>query len=497
MTYTTLIYHTWLGFRRAHYFERSLGTKAIIGFVTLSILLYLLVLGSVLPGLLQELFPEKTPLASFFSILLFIYAGDLIFRFFMQKVPQQQVEAYLHLPVQRSMLAGIILLRSWFNIYNFYLFALLIPLFTRLLLHPISAQAFWLVMAGCFLLGGLNHSLILWIKTRHKNTPLVSAGMILVALILVAAGYFFPDQPFHFSEALGNAFLQGSIRVFLIPVLIITGLQMLAFNSLKKSLYRIDSGTTVTTSRASGPLERLFARIPVYGLYWELEWKLLNRNKRASMGFRQWPLTLLLIPMFFYFAPGAEHLQRNMYIFIMVAGGYGFFHLQYVYSWESRFFDFIASRNTSICDMIRAKYYFYSLLAILQLLVLLPILLIMMPAIILPYSGMTLFVIGPVFAYLFNKGIGYSTRIDPNKKAYFNMEGTSGTQFLSIVIIMLSYLPFLLIATLLPFDFGLSISIVLGGTGIAFMAAHKRWIRAIANKFERKKYLNLNKYRKG
>jgi hypothetical protein len=496
-TYKTLLHHTWLGFRRAHYFQRSLGTKMIIGFVALTILFYMFILGTALPGLLQQLFPEKSPLEAFFSFLLFIYFGDFILRYFMQKLPKQQVEPYLHLPVKRSLLAIIILLRSWFTFFNLYLFALLVPLFARLLLPTTLAPSFITVIAGCFLLGGINHSLIIWLKAKHKDTPVFSAIVILLALLLSAAGYFFREYVYHFSEFTGSAFIQGKIWAFLAPIIIITGLQKLTFNNLKKSLYLINSGIPVRKSQASGPMERLFTKVPVYGLYWELEWKLLNRNKRASMGLRQWPLTLLLIPMFFYFSPGAEHLYRNMFIFIMVAGGYGFFHLQYAYSWESRFFDFIASRNIDIRNMIQAKYYFYCILAIMQLLILLPVLMFMMPEIILPYTGMTLFVIGPVFAFLLNQGISYSTRINPNKKAYFNTEGTSGTQFLSILLIMLSYFPFLLIAYILPLDFKISLSLVLGSTGIAFLAAHQRWIKSIAKKFEQKKYISLKKYRQG
>lgn len=110
-------------------------------------------------------------------------------------------------------------------------------------------------------------------------------------------------------------------------------------------------------------------------------------------------------------------------------------------------------------------------------------------------AGLLLFVIGPIFAFLLNMGVKNSTRIHPNKKASFNFEGTSGTLFVAIFAVVLSIIPLMIIAMFLPFGHEESLALVTGLTGMGFILTHKYWIKGIAQKFGRYKYINLNKYR--
>ena len=492
-TFKTLLLHAWLGFRRSHHFERSLGTKILIAFVGFTMLWYLFYAAMMLPRLLELLFPGKTPVDAFFSLLLYIYAGDLALRYFMQKVPRQQVQAYLHLPVKRSHLTSLMMLRSWASIYNFYLLALLIPFFFRTLYIDGEINAFWYATTGCFLLGGINNAIIMWLKTKQlKGMDIVV--IVLIAALIATSALLFREQVHSFSEMIGQAFIQGNALAFALPLVFIGGLQTQTAKGLSQSLYALHPNAPIRQNQGTSRIEKLFHNFPAYGPYWELEWKLLNRNKRASRGFRQWPVTILLIPLMMY-SGREEVINSYMILFLMFSGSYGFFHLQYVYSWESRFFDFIASRKFDIYQMILSKYYFYLVLAVLQLLVIAPVVYFLRPSMVLPMVGFMLYVTGLIFVLLFNLGIGYSTRIDPNRKAFFNTEGTSGTQFITILLIMLSYIPFAAIAFALPMDFKHATSLVFGATGLAFIATHRYWIRIIANKFIKRKYIQLKKYR--
>ncbi len=493
-TYIALLHHAWLGFRRSHHFERSLGTKFILAFVALTLMMYMLALGIALPGLLNHFFPEQTVVDSFLSLLILIYAGDFMLRFFMQKVPAQQVQAYLHLPVNRNKLTNVMLTKSWFSIYNVYLFPMLVPFFMRTLLAGGEVRAFWLLLAGCFLLGSINHALIILLKTRSSNTWYLPILLILAGALLSAGFFFSRDLFFSVSELIGKSFLHGNPWVFILSIALIIGFQIISSKSLITSLYRLNEGAASKKAAASSRIEAFFQKIPEYGRYLVLEWRLLNRNKRASRGFRQWPLMLVFVPFFIYY--GRDDLLHNyMIFFLMFAGGYGFFHLQYAYSWESRFFDFIASKKMDMQKMIVSRYYFYLFLAILQTIILSPVLYVIRPDAVLPFIAMMLYVTGPVFALLLYMGISYSTRIDPDKKAFFNTEGISGVQFLFIILVMLSYIPFTIIAFILPFDFLLSLSVILGITGLFVILTNRLWVKRIAQKFMRRKYIQLAKYR--
>ncbi len=492
--FKSLVHQGWLGFRRAHYFQRSMGIKALMFFVAIVFLWYAYLLGMMLPSLLQQIFPDKEAHEAFFSIWLYAYAADLTMRLFLQKLPKQLIQSYLTLPVGKSTLAGYILARSWFSIYNLYLFALLIPFYKTALQYPLSGQAFWLAILGSTLLAGINHAIITWAKTWPSRTMATMLPVFLIALTALFGIVINPSQFMAFSEQVGKAFISGNIWVFTFPAAIIGLLQYLSHRGLCNSFYDWSGTTNARVHTGASFPEQLFARVPVYGLFWQLEWRLITRNKRSKGGLRQWPLVIIGLPLFFYFDP-FDNASMYTYLLVMVAGGYGFFHLQYTFSWESRFFDLIASRQTDIHEFVRAKYYFYLALGLLQILPVLIILLFFRPDLAGFLAGMFLYVTGPVFAFLMHTGIGSSTRIDPNKRASFNFEGTSGTLFVVVFVSMFSVIILMGLAYMLPLATTTGLALLTGGSGLIFILLHKVWIKAIAKQFLRKKYHNLTKYR--
>jgi len=488
-----LMRHTWLGFRRSHYYEHSMGLKLLMLIVGFFIAGYLLLFGLFLPLILDNVFPDQPPHESFFSLLWLIYAGDLMLRIFMQKPPKQLVQAYMGLPVRRKMLARFILVRSWFSLYNYYLFLILAPFYLRAVL-PISAAAFWYAILGSFLLAGINHSLVMWIKTRPAGQVRGLLFLVPAAVLAATLGALYPKQLLDASMQLGLAFISGNAPAFILPLAIIFLIQWMTSKGLQRAFYAWQGEETTGMATGSGKLDRFFASFPGYGQYWELEWRMLWRNRRASGLLKQIPLTIIGIPLFFYFM-GDEDITTYTYLFVLIAGGHGFNYLQYAYSWESRFFDWIATRPIDMHKFIRAKYYFHAGLGFLQLIPVLVLLSWHSPKVIWLMAGMFFYVTGPLFAFLMHAGVKNSTRMDPNKRASFNMEGTSGTLFLTILVSMLSVIGVMVISFFLPFPSEQSVFIVATASGLLFIVFHKRWTRGIAKKFLNQKHQLLNKYR--
>ena len=489
----SILHHAWLSFRRAHYFSRGVGIRVLIGFVVLSLFWYMFLIGSALPGILQNLFPDKQPLDVMLSYLLFLYASDLSLRLFSQPVPRQGVAPYLHLPVKRSRLAALTLFRSWFSPYNVYLLALLVPFFMRTLYHPVSPQAFWFMILGCLLLSGLSHSLGLFLKTYGKRNALSLTLFALALVLIIVVGWVFQDLLMVFSGKFGQALLEGNTWVFLGMGIAIAGIQPLIRKNMEAGFYGLGSqgSTRVATS---GRLGKLFHRIPFWGPFWELEWKLLMRNKRSRQNLLQAPLMIPLILYLIIYSPAGSLTAMTPFI-LMAIGSYGFIHLQYVFSRESRFFDFVATRDLDLKSLIRAKYVFYALLAVLQFILLTPFVLIWKPEAYPFLAGVFLYAIGPVYCILFYAGLGNSTRIDPNQRAFFNFEGTSGTLFFIIILIFASTIPLYIAGSLIPLESPLGFSLAAGVTGLAFLAATPAWTADVFRRFQRKKYRNLSKYR--
>jgi hypothetical protein len=495
MMFFTILYHGWLSFVRAHYFRRGMGMKLIIGFVIFSILFYMYLAGRQLPAILGEFFPEHPP--AFFTFLVYIFFSDFLIRLMGQKVPSQYVSAYLHLPVKKSALAMYTLIRSWFSIYNFYAFAFLIPFLRQTVYISESPGAYYNVLAGYFLLGLLNHSLILFFKVQPREKSLSPGILAGIFLAFIFVGWFFSDNISEVSLNLGMALLNGNRLVFIALILSIAGMQYLAVKNMKAGFYDVAghalSGDMGSEPGKSGIIDKLLSRVPVYGIYWELEWKLLLRNKRARQNLYQMPLMPFLL--FYLLYTGADNLGSMAPFLILATGSYGIIHLQYLFSWESRFFDYIATRNMDMTLFIRSKYYLYSLLALAQLLILTPFILIFNPGQYPFLLGLFLYVTGAVFWYLFYIGPGNSTRIDPNKSAFFNYEGISGNLFISVLLIFLSTIPLYIAGALLPMDNTMGFALVAGLIGLGFIIFSNTWTQHAGRRFLQQKHRYLQKYR--
>lgn len=489
-----LLLHAWCAFRRAHYFERSVWIKAFMAFAGGILAIYLYQIGLLIPALLDRLYPEEIPGRIVLSFLLYLFAGDLVMRLFLQKVPKQRIQGYLHLPVKRGALAASILMRSWFSIHSVYLLPFLIPLYRTVIVAQYGTQGFWLALAGTFLLGGINHALVLWTKTWPSRTLPWLVYTLLFAGFVVTGVASFPVHLTDLSEKIGMAFLRGSPLGFGLPVLLIVSLQTMSHRGLIRSFYQWSGAATPRPVAGNTRIEKMLEQIPVYGHYWALEWKLILRNKRSASGIRQWPITILLIPLMLHFLADGP-VTPFLFVMVLAAGGYGFYHLQYVYSWESRFFDMIAARNIDLYRFIQAKYYFHFLLALLLFIPLLLLVVIARPEAAYLLAGLFFYVTGPVFAFLMYAGITNSTRIDPNKKAGFTFEGTSGTLFLTVFASIFALLFLSIPAYLLPVPEEIGLLLVTGGIGLVVILLHQWWLRATAKKLALRKYSMLTKFR--
>ncbi len=492
--FLVLIEHQLKAFYRAHFFRRSLTIKLMVGFTLFIILLSLFRILYQFPGMIEQLYPGISPYELLFRQLLFTYAMDMAIRLSLQKVPRQAVTSYMHLPVRRSTLAIYALIKSWFSVYNFYPLVLMYPLLRTTIYSPDAPQSFWFVMAGIFLLGMLNNALTMFVKTLRpaSNHKLIwLAGILIVSVALL---WLFRERIQVLSYLLGMAMRSGNYLVYTNLLFAIAVFHILSIRNLRHGLYGMVDQNNAMKTGVQGVASRFFYRIPVYGRYWDLEWKLIMRNKRARTSFYQTPI---IIPVAAYIMITTEQSSlHGMIPFLMMAmGSYGFIHLQYVFSWESRFFDYIATRNMDITLFLRSKYLFYCILACIQFVVISTFVLVFKPDMFGLLLGIFLYVIGPAYCLLFYIGLGNSTRIDPNKTAFFNFEGTSGTLFFTIILLFISILPFFLIGYMLPVPTTTGFSLATGFTGLAFILFNKVWISVISRNFIKNKYRNLSKYR--
>ena len=211
---------------------------------------------------------------------------------------------------------------------------------------------------------------------------------------------------------------------------------------------------------------------------------------------------LVMIPFFlFYFLfmisrdNNIQNHFTSLLIVTMLTGIGASMYGQFLFSWESTYFDCIMARKNNFINYVKAKYYlsiglslvsfvpiviFFSLTGIIKVYLICSILFFIM--------GVNSFII--MFFGTFNDG-----RIDLGKNRLFNYQGLKGSQFIVTFLYML--LP-LGIFSLFNYLFNaLTGEIALALPGLILIVFHDWWIRRIiVPKFLNRKYKNLEGYRK-
>jgi len=76
----------WKQFFRSSYWQKSIALNILMGFLALYFILVFLVLGIGLYPILKKQFPESDPLIILNGFLFYWFLGDLVMRFFLQKL---------------------------------------------------------------------------------------------------------------------------------------------------------------------------------------------------------------------------------------------------------------------------------------------------------------------------------------------------------------------------------------------------------------------------
>jgi hypothetical protein len=486
-----IIKHSWLGFSRSDFFRKSLTVQGIILFTLFMFAVYIYGFGKRFPGILLENFPQRQPGEWVFSSLIYIMIVDLLIRFLSQKLPMNYIRPYLHLPVRWQIPSFYWLARSLFHPLNVYLLFFFRPFISQTINPETSSQG--MGVAGILLLLLLNHSIYICMKTSVGRKSTGGKILGLLVLILVLASFLQPEMAMRFSLNVFLGFVNGETLVFATLISLILGLHVITYFNLKETFYILqDERKTVKIYNTGFLAQRILNLHHVYGQYWWLEWQLVTRNKRSRVNF--WLVPLVSIGFMIYIiSSGVTEYGAFAVLFFLIAGGYGTTHLQHTLSWESRFFDFMATRDFELQHFLLAKYYFYVCLSAIQLALFVPILAIYDISLLILYLGLFTYVCGVGYYVLFRLGINNSSRFDPNGKASFNMEGLSGTKFLITLGLYLSIVPFFILNFFIPFPHsGVLLMILIGGSMMAF---HRKWITGFARRLSRQKYRNMAIYR--
>ena len=108
----------WKQFFRSSHWQKGIAIKILMAFFALYFIVVFLGIGVGGYFILKKQFPEQDPLVLVNSFLLYVFLGDLIFRYFMQKLPVMNIKPMLTLPIKKSKIVHFILVKSSFSFFN-------------------------------------------------------------------------------------------------------------------------------------------------------------------------------------------------------------------------------------------------------------------------------------------------------------------------------------------------------------------------------------------
>lgn len=478
---------------RAEKWRRNMFGKIIYGIMFLFLSIVFVSLGINIDKILAEI--DENPVTVFNSMLLWYLSFDLILRYFFLSLPALQAVPYMRFRLRRSSIINYIIFRSYLNLFNIIPWFIIIPFSIKVIFPDYGTGVTMVYLIGIFLLITLNHYmgvLLNLLSLKKFIYSLIPLAIIASLIILEKTRFFSIDN----SIILGECLMHSNPLFF--SLLLISIIILLAIiHRMLLSIFYIDN---ISEKR----LNIFHSLLDIYklesknktGQYIWLEINLLLRNKRTRQALFMLPVFLIyffviIITKRFSFN---EHLPTLFFISLLIGFGstlYG----QFIFSWESIYFDGIMARKINFATYVKAKYY---LMILLTLAIFLPFLiifsingsfdLVLLFSILFFTIGVTYFIV--LFSGAYNDG-----RIDLKQSQFMNYQGMKRNQFILSFFLML--FPICLYLLFKSFTNATIGKMVIAIPGMIFILFHKWWIKnIIVPNFMARKYKNLEGYRK-
>lgn len=479
----------WKSFFRSASFGKSLGIKIFMGFMALYFMVMFLIIGVALYPILNDQFPEQDPLTVLNGFLFYWILGDLVFRFFFQKLPVMRVKPLLKLPIKRGKVVNYVLGKSAFSFFNFLPLFAIVPFGITLIFkdYPIGMVLVW--MLALVLVTLIINFLNFIIESFSAETELSFLPIILLTGGLFALNYF---NIISFTNIVGSSFnaIYQSPILLVIPLAILVGLYLFNFKLLHKKLF-LDSGLKEKIQEVNTANLEWTKNFGDIAPFMQLDLKLLWRNKRTKSSV--WMLALgLLYGLFFYPQPMYQNMPWFFaFIGIFVTGIFLINFGQFIPAWDSGYYKLLMSQNIKYEQYLKSKFTLMALSVIILFVLSIPYV----------YFGWKI-LLAHFAAAIYNLGVNTHVilyggsfnrkKIDLSQKAAFNYQGTGAVQWLiGIPLLLVPMGLFALFNFLIGFEIACLILAVLGIIGIVL---HQKIMTYITAKYLESKYKMIDAF---
>ncbi|MDG1451264.1 MAG: DUF5687 family protein [Polaribacter sp.] len=477
----------WKQFIRSASFGKSIVLKILMSFFALYFILSFLAIGVGGYFILKKIFPESDPLQIVNSYLLFAILGDLIFRYFMQKLPIMNIKPMLTLQIKKSTLVHYVLGKSSFSFFNILGLFFYIP-FALVLIkegYNVAGVLGWLL------------TMILIIQSANFLNFIINKNNIAFAILTLILISLIGLQKFDIVDVVGSG---GSIFDIiytnpiysLFGVVVLISLYQLNYKQLHSQVY-LDAAVSVKVEEVNTSDLTWANKLGDVAPFIKNDIRLIWRNKRTKTVFLMSFLLLFYGLFFFTQETYREMPAMLMFAALFVTGGFTLNYGQFIPAWDSAHYKMLMSQSFKYRKFLESKWVLMVAMTTILYVLSFPYL----------YFGTDIFLIitvGAVFNIGFNSlfllysGSFNRKKIDLTKSGFGNTQGTSATQFLIIVPLML--LPMLLFWVFNKFVGHNTGFIVVATVGIISLLLKKYAMNFIEKKYIKDKYAMINAFGK-
>ena len=477
----------WKKYFRSSHWQKGIALKIILGFLGLYFIASFLLAGTSAYFVLKKLYPEQDPFEIVNSFLLYIILSDLTVRYLMQKLPIMNIKPFLILPVEKKRLAHYVLRKSSLSLFNFFGLFFYIP-FSIVLINK-----------GYDTLGVLGwlFFMILIIQSSNYLNFLINKNNFALVLIATILGGFIALQKLDVFDitTYGGQFFNAIYKepIFsLIGLLILVILYRLNYQQLRTQVY-LDQALSEKIEEARSADLSWVNRLGKVAPFIKNDIRLIWRNKRTKTVFLFSFLFVFYGLIFF-----TQEIYREipfvlMFASLFVTGGFALNYGQFIPAWDSVHYKMLMSQGFSYRKYLESKWILMVVMTVLLYLLSFPYL----------YFGVETFLmisVGAIFNIGFNSffllyaGSFNRKRIDLNTSAFGNTQGTSATQF--IIILPMILFPALIFWLFNNFIGGNSGYIVIAAVGLICLILKNQLMNFIEKKYIKNKYVMINAFEK-
>ncbi|MHA3788467.1 DUF5687 family protein [Flavobacterium hauense] len=345
------IWLEWKAFTRASSFATNVAIKVFMILGALYFTAIFLALGIWAFYLIQEGL-NQDPLVVVSKFAVYYFVGDLLLRYFLQKIPVINIRPLLTLPIKRGTIVNFALGKtaiSFFNIIHAFFF---IPFSVVLIIEGYDPVSVVLWHIGMMALIYSNNFINVLVDDKDWIFWTVAALVVGLGAIQYY-GYF--DITIVTSVFYHG--LYATYYMFLVPLVLLAGLYYTCFKLFTREMY-LDTGLKGKHEIAETQDYTWLNQFGTLGTFLKNDIKLIRRNKRSK--------TTIMMSCFFlfyglFFFTGAIEVYQgpfwSMFAGIFVTGGFMMTFGQFVPSWDSAYYPLMMSQNIQYREYISSKWW--------------------------------------------------------------------------------------------------------------------------------------------